>query len=227
MKRLFRAFWAMVNCAFILATVYGFYNVFNQEVRPVDQAAAPNNPIHKDLHTNQCQAALQSFVAPNTELYAIAATIMQHESGDDSNAVHFDKCALRDAKGYCLLNKQRTTKMGFSSPEEGTEFIYWAARLGIIDKDKLNVGIGCMQVSFPYHFDKFDHWTEAFDPYKNVRAGLIVLKGCMEKYKDRRLAIGCYNTQHPEKQKPYLAKVWPEVEQNIREMMLGQFAKLE
>ena len=70
-----------------------------------------------------------------------------------------------------------------------------------------NVDIGCMQISYKYHYKKFDNIEEIVDPKKNIEWAAIYLKKLFNKYNSWNKAIAKYHSSNPKRMQKYLDKV--------------------
>jgi hypothetical protein len=173
---------------------------------------------------NLCLEALHEHVDECSALEVVARSIMQHESGMNPMAIHFDRCEWRNDKGKCRLNEKRD----FESVEHLAKLVESYQFAGIL---KDNFGTGCMQVNVDYHADKLckdkdcvNNLKDAFDVDNNIKAGLTVLRNCFAKNKDFKTQLACYNTMNPENQPRYLKRVMPIYEKNQAACIKKQFA---
>jgi len=79
---------------------------------------------------------------------------------------------------------------------------------------------GVMQInsSWGYALGK-EWWSTLGDPCTNIKAGARILASCMKTYGYTWEAVGCYNSQTPEKQNKYALLVfrkWQRIEQDNR-----------
>jgi soluble lytic murein transglycosylase-like protein len=72
---------------------------------------------------------------------------------------------------------------------------------------------GVMQINtiWGYSLGK-EWWSTLGDPCTNIRAGAMILASCMKKYGYTWEAIGCYNSQTPEKRDKYAMKVFKQLQ---------------
>lgn len=187
---------------------------------------AQPKPMEKPKPVNICLHTLHKYVEKCTALEIVARSIMEHESGLNPMAIHFDKCEWKNAEGKCRLNEKRN----FDSVEHLARLVEAYQFAGLL---KDNFGTGCMQVNVDYHAKKLcdggdciSNLTDAFDPERNIKAGLAHLKKCFEQNTSFQGRIACYNTSNPANQPKYLARVMPIYERNQADCIKQQFAEV-
>ncbi len=75
---------------------------------------------------------------------------------------------------------------------------------------------GIMQINSSWYFTLGkEWWSKLGDPCSNIRGGAMILSGCMKKYGYTWEAIGCYNSQTPDKRDRYARTVFRQL-QNIQ-----------
>jgi soluble lytic murein transglycosylase-like protein len=68
---------------------------------------------------------------------------------------------------------------------------------------------GIMQINSSWYFTLGkEWWSKLGDPCSNIRGGAMILSGCMKKYGYTWEAIGCYNSQTPDKRNRYAQIVY-------------------
>lgn len=73
----------------------------------------------------------------------------------------------------------------------------WNALAGILQEDPKHVGIGLVQVTWPFNPDiLWDPYT-ALDPGTNLMLGAMILRDCYDRLGDWWRAVGCYHSPTP------------------------------
>ena len=62
-----------------------------------------------------------------------------------------------------------------------------------------------------------DRWDSLGDPCSNIKTGAMILSGCMKKYGYSWEAIGCYNSQTPDKRDKYAMTVFKQLQRIERD----------
>lgn len=77
---------------------------------------------------------------------------------------------------------------------------------------------GVMQInsSWGYTLGR-EWWSTLGDPCTNIKAGAMILSACMEKYGYTWEAIGCYNSQTPDKRDRYAMTVYKQLQRMERD----------
>jgi soluble lytic murein transglycosylase-like protein len=76
---------------------------------------------------------------------------------------------------------------------------------------------GVMQINSSWYYTLGkDWWMTLGDPCSNIKGGAKILSGCMKKYGYSWEAIGCYNSQTPNKRDRYALAVFRQL-QNIQQ----------
>jgi soluble lytic murein transglycosylase-like protein len=72
---------------------------------------------------------------------------------------------------------------------------------------------GIMQINSSWYFTLGkEWWSKLGDPCSNIRGGAMILSMCMKKYGYNWQAIGCYNSQTPEKSSRYAQIVFKQLQ---------------
>ena len=75
---------------------------------------------------------------------------------------------------------------------------------------------GVMQINSSWYYTLGKEWWMTLgDPCSNIKGGARILSGCMKKYGYSWEAIGCYNSQTPDKRDKYALAVFRQL-QNIQ-----------
>ena len=75
---------------------------------------------------------------------------------------------------------------------------------------------GVMQINSSWYYTLGKEWWMTLgDPCSNIKGGAKILSGCMKKYGYSWEAIGCYNSQTPDKRDRYALAVFKQL-QSIR-----------
>jgi len=75
---------------------------------------------------------------------------------------------------------------------------------------------GVMQINSSWYYTLGKEWWMTLgDPCSNIKGGARILSGCMKKYGYSWEAIGCYNSQTPDKRDKYALAVFKQL-QNIQ-----------
>lgn len=75
-------------------------------------------------------------------------------------------------------------------------------------KGDRNFDIGCMQVNYHYHHDKFRSMEDMLNPVRNIRYAAKLLKRLYKETGSWETAVAYYNTRHLELSRPYKNKVY-------------------
>ncbi len=73
---------------------------------------------------------------------------------------------------------------------------------------KHNFDIGCMQVNYHYHHQKFEQLEDMINPVRNIRYAARLLKQLYKETGSWDTAVAYYNTRHLEYSLPYKNKVY-------------------
>ena len=77
---------------------------------------------------------------------------------------------------------------------------------------------GVMQINSSWaHSLGMDHWMTLGDPCSNIKTGAKILDACMKKYGYTWEAIGCYNSQTPDKRDRYAQLVFRQLQRIEKE----------
>lgn len=72
---------------------------------------------------------------------------------------------------------------------------------------------GVMQINSNWYYTLGkDWWMKLGDPCSNIKGGARILSACMKKYGYSWEAIGCYNSQTPEKRDKYAMLVFRQLQ---------------
>lgn len=96
-------------------------------------------------------------------------------------------------------------------------------------KGDRNFDIGCMQVNYHYHHDKFANMQDMLNPVRNIRYAAKLLKQLYKETKSWETAVAYYNTRHLEYSKPYQNKVyakWDHMKSNTTSLADEGFPKV-
>lgn len=72
---------------------------------------------------------------------------------------------------------------------------------------------GVMQINSSWYYTLGKEWWMTLgDPCSNIKGGARILSGCMKKYGYSWEAIGCYNSQTPDKRDKYAMMVFKQLQ---------------
>ena len=92
--------------------------------------------------------------------------------------------------------------LSFSSPAESLDYIEKQ-----ITQGNTNIDIGCMQVNWKSHQDKFESPRELLIPTTNIRYAASFLKSLYQEFGSWSKAVSAYHSRKLKKSKPYLIKI--------------------
>ena len=83
----------------------------------------------------------------------------------------------------------------------------WDALRGFISKKPANIGIGLVQVTWPYNRHILQDPYTALEPTINLALGAQILRACFDRLDDWWLAVGCYHSPTPKHADAYRERV--------------------
>ncbi len=83
----------------------------------------------------------------------------------------------------------------------------WEALRGFFDKQPSNIGIGLVQVTWPFNREILVDPYTALEPTINLGLGARILRGCFDRLGDWWLAVGCYHSPTPARAADYRERV--------------------
>ncbi len=73
----------------------------------------------------------------------------------------------------------------------------WNALAGFLQEEPRNIGIGLVQVTWPFNANILWEPYTALDPGTNLTLGAIILRDCYDRLGDWWRAVGCYHSPTP------------------------------
>ena len=139
-------------------------------------------------------------------------------------------------KEYKIPNKLLTSiSLVESGLKKGEKFVPWPWTLNVSGKSKffkskdetisylknnynkkINIDVGCMQISLKYHGQNFKNFNQILDPKNNVEYAAKYLRSLYSKHKTWNEAISRYHSSIPKRKTRYLKKVksyWSDLRQ--------------
>lgn len=92
--------------------------------------------------------------------------------------------------------------LSFSSPGESLDYAQKQ-----ITQGNTNIDIGCMQINWKSHKDKFNNPRELLIPTTNIRYAARFLKSLYQELGSWSKAVSAYHSRKPKKSKSYLIKI--------------------
>jgi hypothetical protein len=84
---------------------------------------------------------------------------------------------------------------------------------------------GVMQINSSWAYTiGLEQWKTLGDSCSNIKTGAMILAGCMKKYGYTWDAIGCYNSQTPDKRDKYALLVYRQLKNIERDALAGKAA---
>jgi hypothetical protein len=77
----------------------------------------------------------------------------------------------------------------------------------MVDVGKTNISIGCFQLHYKAHRNKFSSINEMFEPKKNIAYAARLIRCSYDKYGSWEVAVRRYHTGNSKRGKAYYAKV--------------------